>query len=110
MALIIWYGANLCKDRKVSVGDISAFLLYMIQIIFCFMVMGFSVANMFKVAGAADKVIEMMKHRPKSVNPKGGDIIPEEQIVGEIEFKNVTFNYPTKPDVQVCKNVSFKVQ
>lgn len=109
MALIIWYGSNLCKDRKISVGDISAFLLYMIQIIFCFMVMGFGIANMFKVAGAAHKIMEMMKHKPRSVNPKGGDIIPEEQLVGEIEFKNVTFNYPTKPDVQVCNNVSFKV-
>ena len=55
------------------------------------MVMGFSIANMFKVAGAAHKIMEMMKHKPKSVNPKGGDIIPEKEIVGEIEFKNVTF-------------------
>ena len=30
MALIIWYGSELVKKRKISVGDISAFLLYMI--------------------------------------------------------------------------------
>lgn len=76
MGLVIWYGANLAKENKISVGDISAFLLYMIQIIFCFMVMGFSIANMFKVAGAAQKVIAMMKSTPKSINTKGGDTIP----------------------------------
>ena len=63
------------------------------------MVMGFSVANMYKVAGAAEKIMVMMKHKPESINPKGGEILPADKLTGEIEFKNVTFNYPTKPDV-----------
>ena len=49
-----------------------------------------------------------MKYVP-GVNPKGGEKIPDDLVVGEIEFKNVHFNYPTKPDVQVCNNVSFMV-
>jgi len=28
---------------------------------------------------------------------------------GEVELRNVTFNYPSKKDVQVCKNISLKV-
>lgn len=31
------------------------------------------------------------------------------EIKGEIEFKNVSFAYPSKPDHLVLKNVSFKV-
>ena len=37
-------------------------------------------------------------------------IIPEDKIVGDIEFKNVCFNYPTKKDVIFSNNISFKVE
>ena len=39
---------------------------------------------------------------------KGGQKI-EGEIDGSIEFRNVEFMYPTKPDVKVLKGVSFTV-
>ena len=38
-----------------------------------------------------------------------GKIIPD-NIKGKIEFRNVTFAYPTKPDIDVLKDVSFVIQ
>ena len=38
-----------------------------------------------------------------------GKINPE-NIKGKIEFKNVTFAYPTKPDIDVLKDVSFIIE
>ncbi|KAK2154279.1 hypothetical protein LSH36_272g05058 [Paralvinella palmiformis] len=34
----------------------------------------------------------------------------EEHITGNVEFKNVDFNYPSRPDVKVLKNLSMKIQ
>ena len=45
-----------------------------------------------------------------NVNCVGGKTIPEKDVVGEIEFKNVTFKYPTKKDVEVTKNMSIHVK
>jgi hypothetical protein len=39
-----------------------------------------------------------MKYIPM-VNSKGGIVPKEEPGFGEIEFRNVTFSYPTKKDV-----------
>ena len=50
-----------------------------------------------------------MKQLPK-VNPRGGITIPEKDVCGEVEFKNVSFWYPTKTDVQVAKNINLKVE
>ena len=36
--------------------------------------------------------------------------ISAKNIQGKIEFKNVTFAYPTKPDLNVLKGISFSVQ
>ena len=46
---------------------------------------------------------------PPFLQDNEGQIIPE-NIKGKIEFKNVTFAYPTKPDIDVLKNVSFVIE
>ena len=50
---------------------------------------------------------EIYDYTPKIVSRK--NIIPE-KFEGEIEFKNVTFAYPLKPDVNVLRNLSTKIE
>lgn len=37
-------------------------------------------------------------------NEEGKKIVKREEISGRIEFKNVSFHYPSRPDVAVLKN------
>ena len=46
---------------------------------------------------------------PPFLEDNQGKLIPE-NLKGKIEFRNVTFAYPTKPDIDVLKNVSFVIQ
>ena len=50
---------------------------------------------------------EIYDYKPKIKSRK--NIVPN-QLDGEIEFKNVTFAYPLKPDVKVLKNLSTKIE
>ena len=50
---------------------------------------------------------EIYDYKPKIVSRK--NIIPE-SFQGEIEFNNVTFAYPLKPEVNVLKNLSTKIE
>ena len=109
MAGVIYYGAILCKDGKITVGEISAYLLYMIQLVFNFVLVGMVIGQVFKVIGASEKIVKMMQHVPK-VNSRGGLFIPDDRCAGELEFRNVSFEYPTKAGAQVLKRVSFKVE
>ena len=59
-AAVIYYGAILVEDGEITVGDISAFLLYMFQLIFNFAILGMVVGNVFKIIGASEKIIKMM--------------------------------------------------
>ena len=49
---------------------------------------------------------EIYDYKPKIVSRK--NYIPE-SFEGDIEFKNVTFAYPLKPEVNVLKNLSTKI-
>ena len=46
---------------------------------------------------------------PPFYNDNQGKIIPQ-NLKGKIEFRNVTFAYPTKPEIDVLKNVSFVIE
>jgi len=107
-AAIIYYGAILHKTGDITVGEITAFLLYMIQMIFNFVIISFVIGNIYKVSGASEKIVQMMKTEVV-VNTSGGMILPDEHIVGEIELKNVNFHYPTKPSVKVSQDICIKV-
>ena len=87
-----------------KVGDVSAFLLYLNMVIMAIIIMTFGLGGLSRVAGASAKIVQMMRFIPE-VNTRGGAKI--EKTEGTIEFKNVHFHYPTKPDVQVCKGISF---
>jgi ABC-type multidrug transport system fused ATPase/permease subunit len=70
----------------------------MIQLVMNFAVISMVIGNVYKVIGASAKIIIMMQKIP-IINSKGGKIIAADKVVGEIEFRNVSFYYPTKPDV-----------
>ena len=52
-ALDIWYGATLAEKGEITVGNITAFLLYMIQLVFNFAIVAIVIGNVFKMTGAS---------------------------------------------------------
>ena len=52
-------------------------------------------------------ILNMMRSEP-DIKTKIGTKI--ENLQGVIEFKNVTFKYPTRPDVKVLKNFDLKIK
>ena len=109
IAGLLYYSSILIERGEMTLGDIMSIMLYMITVVAKFGEISWLIGEVFKVKGATQKILALMQDIP-TVNSLGGSIIPESQITGEIEFKNVTFNYPTKPDVTVSKNLSIHVK
>lgn len=58
-----------------------------------------------KGKAAGYKLMEIIKQKPTIVeNPLNGKCLPE--INGNIELKDVTFSYPSRPDVLIFRNFS----
>ncbi|MBK7310486.1 MAG: ABC transporter ATP-binding protein [Sphingobacteriaceae bacterium] len=65
------------------------------------------IASLQRALGATDRVFELIDGDIENIDLE--NIVDTEKTKsGEIEFKNVSFNYPTRPDFVVLKNVSFK--
>ena len=66
------------------------------------------IASIQRALGATDRVFELIDGDIENI-----DIIkentPAKSINGEIEFNGVSFNYPSRPEFNVLKNISFKM-
>ena len=58
-------------------------------------------------AGASEKIFEYMDTKPELQVTRAYE---PDQLRGAIEFHNVTFTYPTRPDAPVLQNVTFSVR
>lgn len=55
--------------------------------------------NVMAIQGASDKIVEIMDTKTQ-VNSTGGVKLPDDQnLKGNIEIRDVKFNYPSKIDV-----------
>lgn len=61
-------------------------------------------AGLMEAVGAAEKVLELIDREPRIDHHSGTE--KPETLAGMIEFQNVVFSYPTRPDVQVLKDVT----
>ncbi|KAG8193490.1 hypothetical protein JTE90_023740 [Oedothorax gibbosus] len=59
--------------------------------------------------GAAGKIFDVIKRKPH-IDSSSNTGEKQLDIDGNIELKNVSFNYPARPDVQVLKDISLTVR
>ena len=65
-------------------------------------------AGLMEAVGAAEKVFELINREPKIDHHSGAE--RPDKMDGIVEFKNVSFSYPSRPSVQVLKDVCFTAQ
>ncbi|RFM23428.1 MAG: ABC transporter ATP-binding protein [Candidatus Thermochlorobacter aerophilum] len=104
--LILWIGGQYVIHGKMTLGDIAQFLVYMTSLAWPLISIGW-VTNILQRAAAAQlRLDEVMLTQP-DIADKASD--EQVSIEGEIEFRQVSFAYPTQPERLVLKNLSFKI-
>lgn len=107
---IYWIGAHLINEaplvsKSVLMGDMVVFMSYSVQVIMSFimLVMIFVLTPRSMVAG---KRINEVLDTKSSILDGEGNVVPEPNKTGEVEFKHVCFKYPNA-DEYVLKDITF---
>ena len=109
---IYWVGAYLIDnadimDRMTLFSDMVVFSSYSVQVIMSFMMLTIILAMMPRATVSANRIEEVLNTRESVVDGEG--LVPNKNIKGEIEFKNVSFKYPDADDADyIIKDISFK--
>lgn len=103
---VMWYGASLVASGEMSVGDLVSFVLYTTFIGGSIAGLGDIYGQIQKAIGSSERVLEILDEAPE-VSTADFQQIP---VAGDIEFNNVAFSYPTRPEVEVLKSIQLKIK
>jgi ABC-type multidrug transport system fused ATPase/permease subunit len=106
ISFVVWYGAQMIQAGELHLSQLIQFVIYS----------GFvggtlgGFADMFgqlqKTIGATQRVRELMDTDSELI--VHNENVKAERLTGQIEFRNVEFAYPSRKEVTVLKDVSFK--
>uniref|UniRef100_A0A672J3I1 ATP-binding cassette, sub-family B (MDR/TAP), member 4 n=1 Tax=Salarias fasciatus TaxID=181472 RepID=A0A672J3I1_SALFA len=108
-ALAFWYGSTLILADEYTIGTVLT--VFFVVIIGAFS-MGQTSPNIQTFAsarGAAHKVYNIIDHNPSIDSFSEAGFRPD-FVKGDIEFKNISFSYPSRPDVKVLNDMSLSVK
>ncbi len=102
---VLWYGGRLVLDEAMSVGELSAFLLYTLFVAMALGTMSGLWAEFSRALGAATRIFELLDRTP-SMAP-GGDAVARRP--SHLSLRGVRFAYPSRPDDPVLQDIDLDV-
>ena len=97
LAAVLWYGAVLLSQGALGFGELTSFLLYTFTVAFSIAALSGLWSEFARAAGASERVFELLDRQPQLNS--AGDCLQDLQ--GNLEFDDVVFAYPTRPDAPV---------
>lgn len=106
---ILWRGALLVQSGEMAAGDLFSFIVYTGIIGGAIAGIGNLYSTLAGSIGATERIQEILD-RESEVDPEQAAQTERLRLQGEIEFRDLSFSYPARPDVEVLKQISLKIQ
>ena len=105
--IIIWVGGRQIQTSGVEIGSIMAFMQYVTQVLFSFLMMAMIFTFIPRAQVSANRIVDVLKSQNTVTQP---EIIKASPVVEKstLEFLDATFRY-TGAQEPVLKNINFKV-
>ena len=134
--VVLWYGLKLVNDGELSLGKLTAFQSYIFQIGASLGQTSQFIAKLIETQGAAARLFYLMERTPAiptptsakkddldgrnhdnnmdsnendDENPSPATPLTLSIVQGAVDFNNVSFAYPTRPNSKVLQNFSFSI-
>jgi ABC-type multidrug transport system fused ATPase/permease subunit len=107
---VIAYGCLLVSHGELTVGQLFKFALYAVFVGSAMGSFPELYANVQKAVGASERVLEILAEDSEEVSINETDNIIKQKIEGNIAFADVNFHYPSRPEIEVLKGVSFEAK
>ncbi|HSQ38328.1 MAG TPA: ABC transporter ATP-binding protein [Acidimicrobiia bacterium] len=104
MVAVMWFGSLLVGNGDMLIGDLTAFLTYLIHILFSVLLATMMFVAVPRAAASADRIQEVLDTAPAIADPETPSLSPPRR--GTLEFRDVEFRYPGA-EAPVLSRISF---
>ena len=108
ITLSLWVGGRDVITGQISGGDLAAFVFYAVMVASSGATMSELWGEVQRAAGAADRIVELLDEVPTIAAPASPAAFPAP--VGRIEFDQVGFKYPARPDTSALADFNLTVE
>ncbi|XP_069552097.1 ATP-dependent translocase ABCB1 [Brachyistius frenatus] len=108
-ALAFWYGSTLILSEEYTIGSVLTVFFVVLIGAFALGQTSPNIQTFASARGAAHKVYNIIDHTPSIDSYSEAGFKPD-LIKGNIEFKNIHFTYPSRPEAKILNNLSLSVE
>jgi ATP-binding cassette subfamily B protein len=105
ISMVIWQGARMLATEQITWTNFASFILFSIFVGASLGSFPEIVSQFQQTAGATERLRELLDAKPERAD--GDD---QAVLRGAVEFEQISFRYPSRPEAQVLNDLSFAVQ
>ena len=107
--IVLWIGSKYVTGGEMKIGDLSAFLTYVSQILFSIMMVTMLLMTSARAMASAKRIKEVLN---EEIDITDGATANSERVVenGSIEFRNVSFRYYKNSEEAVLQNIDLTIE
>ncbi|XP_015127433.1 ATP-binding cassette sub-family B member 10, mitochondrial [Diachasma alloeum] len=105
---VLYYGGVMLADSAITVGNLSAFLLYAGYTGISINGISNFYTELNRALGASSRLFEFIDRQPRI--PISGGVILDHPLSGEISFSHIDFTYPTREGCWILKDFSLHLK
>ncbi len=105
---ILWLGAQKVVMGDMTSGTLGQFIIYAILCSTAIAALSEVWGDIQLAAGATERLVEILEVEPQIKAPQNPVNMPA-RVNGHVDFKDVIFHYPTRPQIAALDGFSFSV-
>ncbi len=103
--IVVYFGGIEVIKGNLTLGNVTEFIVYLGQLTWPMIAFGWVINLVQRASPSMDRIMKIRNTKPSE--ERGGES-SQERVKGDIEFRNVSFKYPST-DVYVLKNINLKI-
>jgi ABC-type multidrug transport system fused ATPase/permease subunit len=107
MFFVLWWGATMVESGQLKPGELVTFITLTAIIGGAVASLGDFYTQLLRAIGASERIMELLQS-PSEVEID--EQLPALDIDGHIQFKNVQFSYPTRPDLAILNSINLDIK
>ena len=109
VGVILWLGGHDVLSGRISAGELSAFVFYAVVVAGSVGAISEVIGDLQRAAGASERLLELLATEPDLTVSDNPTALPE-PARGRVVFDDVTFHYPSRPDMAALSDFSLTVE
>jgi ATP-binding cassette subfamily B protein len=108
ITMLLWFTVSDVAAGRLSGGSLGAFVITALIVAGAFGALSEVYGDLLRAAGAAERLSELLAETPEIAAPANPVPLPE-PARGALAFEEVTFRYPTRPEVSALNQLTLSV-